>query len=218
MASPDLPAALRAVFDAERTMRQAHDALVEAEPEAVLPLIEQAAREALDDQEMDEDESSLRLVRLAAMLGEMQGGRVVDLLIDILACEDPEARRAAGEALAGLTWDRFKEVALGIERALGRLSEGSPALSELPYLLAEVPEPGATRLLGRFLAHRDADAVAAAIEALVERGEPSSLALLEALSADTRKVELEDSGGAHGEATIAELVTEARSLLRQGTS
>jgi HEAT repeat protein len=148
----------------------------------------------------------------------MQGPRIVDLLIDILGCDEPEARQAAGEALSGLAWDRFKEVALGVERALDRLPEGSLALSELPYLLAELPEPGAVKLVARFLAHRDADAVAAAVEALAETGDPAALPLLDPLVADTRKVQLEDEGGTQGQATIAELVAEARALLNKGTS
>lgn len=218
MASHDLPATLSALFDAERKVREAHDVLVEAEVAEVIPLLERATRDALALDELDEDEASLRLVRMAAMLGEMQGDRVVDLLVDILGCDEPEARRAAGEALAGLAVDRFKEVALGIERALERLREGNNALSELPYLLAEVPEPGATKLIGRFLTRGDAEVVAAAVEALVERGDPSALGLLDPLSADTRRVELEDVGGTQGEATIAELVAEARSLLTKGVS
>ncbi len=218
MPSRDLPATLKALFDAERAVRAAHDELVEADPARVLPLLERAAREALALDELDEDESSLRLVRLSALLGEMQGGAVVDLLIDILSCDEPEARSAAGEALSGLAWDRFKEIALGIERALDRLPDGSPALSELPYLLAALPEPGAVKLLARFLAHRDPDAVAAAVEALVEAGDPAAVALLDQLANDPRKVQLEDEGGALGEATIAELVAEARSLLTKGAS
>jgi HEAT repeat protein len=107
-------------------------------------------------------------------------------------------------------------VALGVERALAHLPDGSPALAELPYLLAEVPEPGVAKLLARFLAHRDADAVASAIEALVEIGDPAALSLLEPLAADTRRVELEDEGGTEGDASIAELVAEARSLLAGG--
>jgi HEAT repeat protein len=209
----DLAATLVALFDAERAARAAHDELVDAEPDALLPLLEKATRDALTLDDLDEDESSLRLVRVAAVLGEMQGPRVVDLLVDILASDEPEARHAAGEALEGLAFDRFKEVAQGVERALERLPEGSPALSELPYLLAQVSEPGVTKLLARFLAHRSADAVASAIEALVEIGDPAALPLLEALADDKRKVQLEDEGGTEGEATIAELVAEARTLL-----
>jgi HEAT repeat protein len=211
----DHAATLKALFDAERAVRAAHDELVSAPPDAVLPLLERTTGEALRLDTVDEDEASLRLVRVAAVLGEMQGPRVVDLLIDILSSDEPEARHAAGEALSGLAFDRFKEVALGVERALERLPEGSPALSELPYLLVEVPEPGVLKLMERFLAHKDADAVAAAIEALVEMGDPAALPLLEPLAADARKVQLEDEGGTEGEASIAELVAEARAMLSQ---
>jgi HEAT repeat protein len=207
---------LKALFDAERTVRAAHDELAEEEPEKVLPLLEQAVRSARALDEVDEDEAALRLVRVAALLGEMQGPRVVDLLIEILECDEPEARNAAGESLAGLAFDRFKEVAQGVERALERLESGSPALAELPYLLAEVPEPGVAKLLARFLAHRDADAVAAAIEALVEIGDPSAAPLLDSLGSDARRVRLEDESGTEGDASIGELVAEARALLSKG--
>lgn len=207
---------LKELFDAERAVRAAHDALLEAPAESILPDLERSTRDALTLDELDEDESALRLARLAALLGEMQGPRVVNLLVDILGCDEPEARHAAGEALGGLAFNRFKEVALGVERALDRLPAGSPALAELPYLLVEVPEPGVTKLLARFLAHKDPDAVASAIEALVEAGDPSVLPMLEPLAADARKVQLEDEGGTEGEATIAELVAEARSILTEG--
>jgi HEAT repeat protein len=209
-------ATLGALYDAERAARDAHDELAEDDPARVLPAIERACREALALE--DEDELSLRLTCLAELLGELEGPRVVDLLIDILGSEDAEARRVAGEALSGLGFDRFKDVALGIERALTRLPGGSPALAELPYLLAEIPEPGVTRLLALFLAHRDADAVASAIEALVELGDPSTLPLLEPLAGDMRRVELEDEGGTEGDASIGELVSEARALLGRGAS
>ncbi len=214
--SPDLDATLKSLFDAERAVRQGHDDLVDADPKRVLPLLERATRQALALDEVDEDEASLRLVRVAHVLGDMQGGEVVDLLIDILGSDEPEARHAAGEALSGLAFDRFKEVALGVERAFERLPEGTPAFSELPYLLAEVPEPGATKLLARFLAHRDADAVAAAIEAIVEVGDPAALPLLDRLVGDSRRVQLEDEGGTSGDATIGELVAEAREILLKG--
>jgi HEAT repeat protein len=207
--------ALGALFDAERAARDAQDALVEDDPERVLPAVERACREALALD--DEDESSLRLTALANLLGELEGPRVVDMLIDILGSEETEPRQAAGEALTGLAFDRFKDVALGVERALGRLKEGNPALSELPYLVAQIPEPGVMKLVGLFLAHKDADAVASAIEAVVEIGDPSALPLLEPLKGDKRRVQLEDEGGTEGDATIGELADEARDLLTGGT-
>jgi len=213
MAPTDLATTLAGLFDAERAARHAHDELVVADPGQVLPLLATTTRKALALDALDEDEASLQLVRIAGVLGEMQGAAVVDLLIDILGCDEPEARGAAGEALSGLAFDRFKEVALGVERALERLPDGSPALAELPYLLVDVPEPGVIKLLARFLAHRDADAVAAAIEALVELGDPSAAPLLDKLRTDSRRVQLEDEGGTEGDASIAELAAEARSLL-----
>jgi HEAT repeat protein len=215
MARDDLAATLTSLFDAERTARDVHDELVDADRAPVEALLESATRQALALD--DEEESALRLVSIAGLLGEMEGPRVVDLLIDVLGCDHPEVRRAAGEALSGLAFDRFKEVALGVERALKRLSEGNAALAELPYLLAEVPEPGVAKLLARFLAHHDADAVASAIEALVETGDRSALPLLDPLAGDARRVQLEDEGGAEGEVSIGDLVTEARTLLGRGT-
>jgi len=215
---PDLDATLQTLFDSERAVREAHDELLDADEARLLPLLEGATRQALELDDIDEDEASLRLARIAALLGEMQGPRVVDLLVDILGSDEPEARQAAGEALEGLAWDRFKEVALGIERALDRLPAGHGALAELPYLLAEIPEPGVLKLLGRFLTRPDADATASAIEALAEVGDPAAVAMLAPLAGDTRKVQLEDEGGTEGEATIGELVAEAVALLSKGAS
>jgi HEAT repeat protein len=218
MPSPDLAATLQSLFDAERSARRAHDELVQADPGTLLPLLEVAAREALAEGGRDEDEASLRLARVAGVLGEMHGPRVVDLLVDILGSSEPEARYAAGEALSGLAFDRFKEVALGVERALERLPEGSPAMSELPYLLVDIAEPGVLKLLGSFLQRSDPDTVAAAIEALVEMGDPSAVPLLEKLRTDGRRVQLEDEGGTHDETSIGELASEAASLLLREAS
>ncbi len=202
---------LDALFDAERSVRRAHIEIVDTEPKLLLPLIEKALRDSLDND--DEDERTLRLVRLAAVLGELEGPKPIDMLIDILGCEDPEARHAAGVALEDLAYDRFKEVALGVERALERLPAGNLALSELPYLLADIPEGGVMKLLARFLAHADPEAVAGAIEALVELGDPSAAPLLAPLEKDTRTVQLEDDEGEDGKVGLGELATEARQLL-----
>src|SRR5262249_32405930 len=160
------------------------------------------------------DERALRLVRIASLLGELEGERVVDLLIDVLGCDDPEPRHAAGEALEDLAYDRFKEVALGIERAIERLPGEHLALLELPYLLSDVPEPGVMKLLDRFLAHAHPEVVAAAIEALVEYGDPAGVSALGRLEKDARVVRLEDDeSGEEGKATIGELASEAKDLL-----
>ncbi|MGK3969625.1 HEAT repeat domain-containing protein [Sorangium sp. So ce118] len=204
---------LNKLFDAERTARRLHDDLAAMPGDALLDVLTDAIASA--GRENDEDEAALRLVRIASLLGEHEGPRALDALIDVLASEHPEARQAAGEEIETLAYDRFKEVAQAIERALKRLPVGSSALPELPYLIAEVPEPGVPKLLGQFLSHKDPDAVAAAIETLVEIGDPAHAPLIQPLLDDKRTVELADDGGddATSEVTIGELAEEALGLL-----
>ncbi len=210
--SESLDTSLTKLFDAERQVRKIHDAIAEAPQEAALEALSSALTIAL--KESDEEESSLRLVRIAQLLGEFEGARSIDMLIDVLASDHPEARDTAGEQLETLGFDRFKEVAKGVERALLRLPVGSPALPELPYVFAEIPEPGVAKLLEQFLKHEDADAVAAAIEVAVEMGDPSFARHLEALRDDRRVVELADEASDDGsEVTIGELALEAIDLL-----
>jgi hypothetical protein len=210
-ASAEVSRLLPDLFTAERNVRRMHAQLAKADPTVLLNALAAAVAEAFAHE--DEDEAALRLVRIAALLGELEGPKAVDLLIDILGCEEPEARHAAGEALEDLAFDRFKEVALGVERALERMPVGSPALAELPYLLAEVAEPGVRKLLGRFLAHKDPEAVAAGIEALVEIGDAGAAPMLAPLEGDTREVQLEDDTGEEGRVTLGELAVEARKML-----
>ncbi|WP_437589461.1 HEAT repeat domain-containing protein [Sorangium sp. So ce1000] len=204
---------LNKLFDAERTARRLHDDLTAMPGDGLLDVLTDAIAAAA--RENDEDEAALRLVRIASLLGEHEGPRALDALIDVLASEHPEARQAAGEEIESLAYDRFKEVAQAIERALKRLQVGSSALPELPYLIAEVPEPGVPKLLSQFLSHKDPDAVAAAIETLVEIGDPAHAPLIQPLLGDKRTVELADDGGddATSEVTIGELAEEALSLL-----
>ncbi len=198
------------LFDAERRVRDLHDEISDADPAEVLGAVERALPAAL--KESDEREASLRLERLALLLGEMEGPRPVDLLIDIVGSDLSDARATAGEQLEGLAFDRFKEVAKGIERALKRLPAGSPALPELPYVIAEVPEPGVVKLLEQFLKHEDPDAVAAAIEVGVEIGDPSFAKHLEPLEDDSRTVEMADDSGEPAEVTIGELAQDALAI------
>ena len=209
----DLPKLIENLYAAERSVRELHTRIGALSPEAQLQALEVATAAALAVH--DEEESSVRLVRLADLLGDLEGPKAADLLIDILGTDALEARRAAGEALEDVAFDRFKELALAVERALDRLPHGHAALTELPFLLSEVPEPGVRRLLGRFLAHKDAEAVAATIEAIVDHGDVGAADLLVALEKDSRHVEMEDDEGQGGKVTIGELATEARSLLAE---
>jgi len=209
----DLPRLIEDLYAAERSVRALHDRISDTRPAEQVAALSAATAEALTID--DEDEASVRLVRLAELLGDLEGPKAVDLLIDILGTDSLEARQAAGEALEDVAFDRFKELALGVERALERLPNGHMALTELPFLLSEVPEPGVRRLLGRFLAHRDAEAVAATIEAIVDHADIGAADLLVPLEKDPRHVEMEDEEGDGGRVTIGELATEARSVLAE---
>ncbi len=209
--NPNAETTLRTLFDAERDVRRLHRELVSAERGPALAAVVAAVREAKAS--ADADEAALQLVRLAALLGEMGGDKAVDALVDALDSELPEARLAAGEALSELAFDRFKEVALGVERALTRLAPTSPALIELPFVLAEVPEPGVTKLLGRFLEHAQAEVVASAIEASVEYGDPGLARLIAPLKDDKRVVDLDDETGERDQTTLGQLATEACEVL-----
>ena len=204
---------LAALFEKERDIRTLHASLLEHGRAELMTEITLATTIALAL--ANHAEATLRLERLALILGDLDGDDVVDLLVDILGSHLPEARVSAGEALEALAFDRFKEVALGIERALDRLPASSPALTELPFLLAEVAEPGCTKLLGRFLKHQNADVVGAAIEALAELGDPSAIALLAPLENDRRQVHLDDDSGHGDRVAIGDLAFEARELLAQ---
>lgn len=208
----DLKTYLSGMFDAERKVRELTDKLASAPKDALLDAVAPAIAEAmlLDD----EAEASLRLVRIADVLSQVEGPRAMDALIDVLASDLPEARHAAGEAIEEAAFERFKEVAQGVERALKRLPPGSPALPELPYILAEVPEPGVLKLIEMFLRHADADAVAAAIEVSADIGDPVLIKHLEKLKNDKRTVDMaeEDSEEA-SEVTLGELASEAIGLI-----
>jgi hypothetical protein len=208
-----VPRLLQDLYAAERKVRELHARIAEMEPAAQLAALAPAVAEALSL--ADDEEAELRLVRASALLAELEGPKAADLLIDVLGAESLEARRAAGEGLEDLAFDRFKELALAVERALERLPHGHGALTELPFLLCEVPEPGVQRLIGRFLAHHDAEAVAATIEAIVDHADLSAASLLAPLERDARQVEMEDDEGDEGTVTIGELATEARSLLAE---
>jgi HEAT repeat protein len=202
--------AIEQLFAAERAVRKMHDQLVHSDRNALLTALGDAVAAAR--KEKREDEASLRLVRLAAVLGELDGPKAVDLLIDVLASESGEARYAAGEALTELSFDRFKEVALGVERALERLAPDSPALGELPFVLAEVPEPGVTKLLVRMLALPNAEVVASAIEASAEVGDPALAKAIGKLVDDPRPVTMDDDEGESDEVTLGQLAREALEL------
>jgi len=125
-------------------------------------------------------------------------------------------RVTAGEALLDVGYDRYAEVARGIERVLERKHTGV-SMTELPWILAEIGEPSALALIKKFLASDDGEICASALEALVSLGDPAGADALDGLVDDPREVTVDDSDDDDGDGirtTIGQLAREAIEELR----
>jgi HEAT repeat protein len=202
---------LRAIFDAERALRQAETQLLQADHKALEDLLSQAVAEA--KAERDPYEAELRLTRLADLCAQVPGEAMADALLAILDEEQPGVRVQAAEALVDVAYDRYAEVARAIERALSRSDDG-PAMQELPWVLAEVAEPSALPLIAKFLNHGNEEVVASAIEALTRLGDPQAAQQLKHLLNDPRVVTVEE-GDEEFTSTIGELASEAIEVLSE---
>lgn len=204
---------LTRIFETDRAMRASEIVLLrKRNSDELIALLEDQTTEALrmDDRE----EATMRLERLADLCAQVPGPRMTDTLIAILNDTEPRVRVAAGEALRDLGFERYAEVARGIERALDAKTTG-PAMSELPWVLAEIAEPSAIPLIRQFLEHVDPDVTAAAIEALAQLEDPDAVKDLERFVDDPREVVLEDFEEEE-KTTIGELARDALTMLGRG--
>ncbi|MGF1464768.1 MAG: HEAT repeat domain-containing protein [Sandaracinaceae bacterium] len=180
---------LAALFRAEREMAAAEARVLGHDASALATALSAAVEEA---EGLDEhDEAVRRLQRLADLCAQVPGPEPVRCLLRILAHPEPAVRVEAGEALRDVAFERFKEVARAVEGALADGREDL-AMEELPFVLTEVRDPDPVPLLGRFLAAKRAEVVAATIEALADYGDPAAVALLSPLVDDDREATLED--------------------------
>jgi hypothetical protein len=177
--------------------------------EELIALLERETENALHIE--DRNDGTVRLERLADLCAQVPGPRMTDALIAILNDGEPRVRVAAGEALRDLGYERYAEVARGIERALDRNAEGL-AMSELPWVLAEIAEPSALPLIRRFLDHPSSDVAAAAIEALAQLRDPEALRDLQRFVGDPRVVIIEDFED-ETKTTLGELAEDALEML-----
>ncbi len=177
------------MFAADRQVLNAEEELLSAPTDELTALLTSAVEEAFDHE--DDDESELRLRRLADLCAQVPGPRMADALLVILDHSEPAVRTEAGESLLDVAFERFKEVARAVERALDRDHTGL-SMQELPFILTELRDPDPIPLVARFLAHPDAVVVAAAIEAIAAYGDPQAGKHLEPLLEDEREATLED--------------------------
>jgi HEAT repeat protein len=205
-----LPDELQRIFDADRVLQEAESVLLRKKSlDELIALLGRETETAL--QMEDRKEGTMRLERLADLCAQVPGPRMTDALIAILNDAEPRVRVAAGEALRDLGYERYAELARGIERALDRNADGV-AMSELPWVLAEIAEPSALALIRRFLDHSSPDVAAAAIEALAQLADPEALADLERFVGDSRVVLIEDFED-ETKTTLGELAEEALEML-----
>jgi HEAT repeat protein len=198
------------IFDADRSMRKAEAMLLRKKrSEELVSLLADATSEALTLE--DRTEATMRLERLADLCAQVPGPRMTDALIAMLNDGEPRVRVAAGEALRDVGFERYAEVARGIERALERGEDGL-AMSELPWVLAEIAEPSAVPLIRRFLHHASPDVIAAAIEALAQLQDPAAVEDLRRFTDDARIVTIEDFEE-ETKTTLGELAAEALGTL-----
>jgi HEAT repeat protein len=134
------------------------------------------------------------------------------MLLRLLDHSEPEVRLPAGEALSELAYSRYAEVARAIEKLIDD-GKSATALAEIPYILAEIGEPGGVKLCQRLLKHSSADVVASAIEALAQFGDASVIKDIEKLKADRRTVSLDDDPEAE-QIPLGDLAQEAIEHLR----
>jgi HEAT repeat protein len=212
----DPHALLTRLLKADRALREAHSAVLDVDDKrALLRAIEQEVTRAFTDR--DSEEGGARLMCLADLLVDVTGPEAARLLVRILGHEEPAVRVAAGEGLVELLYDRYAEVARMLEAAVDKGTD-VVALSEIPFILAEVGEPGGVKIVSKLLKHADADVVGAAIEGLAAMGDPSVIKLLEPLRNDKRRVTVEDEAEGLGEVTVGDLADEVISHLRASRS
>jgi HEAT repeat protein len=200
---------LNALFAADKVRRAAEEAFLDSADERTLArVITEAVREAWKLTDTEEQEG--RLTRLADLCAQVPSPETIDALLAILDHPEPAVRNEAGECLLDVAYERFKEVAQGIERLLSARHSG-PAMEELPFILAEIRDPDPLPIITRFLGHSSAEVAAAAIEALAGFGDPSAISHLEKLQNDKREVTLPDLDDAT--VSLGDLVADAIATL-----
>jgi len=181
--------ALHRIYAAEREILAAEGELLAAPRDELRDLLAEEVDAALAED--DAATSALKARRLADLCAQVQGAKMADALIRILDHGDPAVRSEAGHALLDVAFERFKEVARAVERALDRDHDGM-AMQELPFVLTEIRDPDPIPLVARFLAHPDPAVIACAIEAMAAYGDPGAAKHLEPLLDDDREATLED--------------------------
>lgn len=153
------------------------------------------------------DPPPLALGRCVDLIERLVDESAGELLARGLGHANPDIRLLCGEMLVMLADDGGTALLRGaVETALAGTA---PLAEEMPFVLAEVEDPEAPRIIERFLEHSDAEVVAAAIEALIELGDPASLPAIERLVDDKRAISVGDEAPEEGGWALGQLAQDA---------
>ncbi|MDJ0764347.1 MAG: hypothetical protein QNJ97_15315 [Myxococcota bacterium] len=150
------------------------------------------------------------MVRLSEMLLTLGSEPAVKTLGQGMNHANPDIRLLCADALLHLATEDLDTIRPAIEDALASSGPGS---EEMPFLLMELDHPDVPMFLERFLGHKEAMVVAAAVEAFGVIGNDAALPLLNTLQDDERVITVQEEGGKQAEWTIGRLAKETIELL-----
>ena len=202
---------LQSIHAADLALIKAEDALLRTPQPQLVALLSEAV--LTTTQKPPSEETGRELARLADLCSQVPGPEMMDAMLLILNQEDPAVRVAVQDVLLEVAYERYAEFARGVDRVMSSDDPVGPAMSELPFMIAEIAEPSALPLLKDFLAIDHADVVAATVEAMVELGDAEAIDLLTPMTSDTRMVGIEGFEQ-ETEASIGKLASEAIEILR----
>jgi HEAT repeat protein len=187
---------------------------LKAEFEALPPKDQEEALDGYFNGELEkigeDDDVPVGIVRAAEMLLSSVSDGAAGILGRGLVHPNLDVRLICQDALAHLAEDGLDLIMPLVENAL---KKGGVLGEEVPFLIAEVPNPAVPQVLERFLKHGEADVVASAIEALADYGDPASASALESLLSDKRMVNVLDEHDKEVQCSIGQLAKDALEML-----
>lgn len=157
----------------------------------------------------ENDEIPITLIRCAEMLVGVMTEDIVKTLSLGLDHDNPTVRLLAGDAITHVAEENIELIKPAIDDVL---KSGGTAAEEMPFILTELDDPEVEKILEKFLAHKEPEVVASAIEAATEIGNPEIISTLEKLTEDSRVVAADAELGDE-ETTIGQLAKDAIAII-----
>ena len=187
------------------TLKEEFDAQSENEKAEVL----EQRLAGLQAEDFNKDDVPLALARCLDMIGGLGDDHAVRILARGMQHENADVRDLCGQVIYMLSEEGIAAIMPAVEIAL---EKGGILAEELPYLLAEIEDPEAPRLIERFLKHDEAPVVLSSIEALLDCGDELTIDALKQLEGDKREITLEEEGKPADKTTLGAIVTDALGL------